>query len=761
MRGQQQRLGWWFSAVFVLWFLPANVAWGYFFDDRREMSLSGLAYSRGTMALANDRIGTHKGYYQIGNIVSHRSFLTLEWRHNIGRLTRSAPTVGPLFEFLNFDSFDYFLNVREEYEGAWDYGPQRIQRQLDGGGGTSFWNKYFGRQQPKYPGEFFRFNNFENLTSINYMEKKVNQLRLFEWYLNITKGPLFIRFGRQNLSWGETDGFRLLDQINPLDNLFGGSLVSLDERRIPLNMLRAQWSFGTIGPITDLTLEGFVSIDRRTAAQYTLNQGSFWNTPTNTSPVQVYRQACGGPLFGRKNVGPNDSETPGGLGTPCSVRAQGPHDRLADARGGGRITGTIHDFTFSIAHYYTWQDQATSEAGVLSPSAAHLAWDLGGATFTRLTGKPATKENNPWGANDPVVGAGGVTGGPGGSGTPAGGERNVWVPIREKRIQISGATLSFPVNALTGMFVGSDNPLYYLYTTFRSEAAYFRNVGLRSAFHDGDATTAFQRFLTLPLHQAGVRPADGNAFYNPQFLPGGRFSSEGNCTDSSGERGCRRGRMKSRDVWAFNVGLDHNQWILWINKQASIAFSVQLFKFHVMNNHRDFSSDTPAGLLNDVFATGVRPRFAAPTGPTTNRDKLLRAPLINAPGVPTPTVQGGNTGNRGQQCITRVGADGKRRTHPPCEYRGLLPVPNDQEITTFSASTTYMGGNLRPSFVMQYDWAGAWLMQPSMTWTFWDPFRVNVTYNWIEGRWTGGLAGGIGWLKAKDNIWIELQYQLY
>ena len=304
--------------------------------------------------------------------------------------------------------------------------------------------------------------------------------------------------------------------------------------------------------------------------------------------------------------------------------------------------------------------------------------------------------------------------------------------------------------------------MYYIYTTFRGEAAYFRNVGLRSAYHDGDATVAIQRFLTLPLHEAGVRPADGNAFYNPQFLPGGRFSSEGNCTDVYSTRGCRRGHMMSRDVYAFNIGLDHNQWILWINRQASITFSAQLFMFHVMNNKPNFSSDTPPGLLNDVFATGVRPRNAAPTGPTTNRDKLLRPPLIDAPGVPTPTTQGANTGNRGQQCITKVGPDGRtRRATPPCEFRGLIRVPTDQEITTFSATTTYMGGNLRPTFVMQYDWTGAWLIQPSLTWTFWDPFRVNVTYNWIEGRWDTGLAGGVGLLKAKDNIWIEFQYQLY
>src|SRR5712691_8530895 len=415
--------GWWFFAAVMVLLLPAATAWGYYFDDRREMSLSGFAYSRAVIATQADKIGTFKSFYQRGNIVSHRNFLTLEWRHNLNRVSRETPTAGPFFQFMNLDALDYYLNMRETYEGTWDYGTNKQQRQLEGGGKSTFFNKYFGVQREKYPGEFVRFANFEYLTSIHFMNKKINQLQLFEWYFNITKGPLFIRIGRQNLSWGETDAFRLLDQINPLDNLFGGFLVPLDERRVPLNMLRAQWSFGTIGPVSDLTLEGFVSPDRRTAADYALNQGSFWNTPTNTSQVEVFRTPCGGPYFHRRS--PNTFGNFPGNGVPCSVRALGPHNRLADSRGGVRLLGTIHDFTFSLASYYTWQDFATSEAGVLSPSPAHLAWDLSGPTFTALTGKAAIPANNPWGANDPVVGAGRVVGGPGGIGTPAGGERNI------------------------------------------------------------------------------------------------------------------------------------------------------------------------------------------------------------------------------------------------------------------------------------------------------------------------------------------------
>ena len=48
-RKQRQRWKCW-SAV-VVWWLLAAPAWGYYFDERREMALSGFAYSRATMAL--------------------------------------------------------------------------------------------------------------------------------------------------------------------------------------------------------------------------------------------------------------------------------------------------------------------------------------------------------------------------------------------------------------------------------------------------------------------------------------------------------------------------------------------------------------------------------------------------------------------------------------------------------------------------------------------------------------------------------------
>jgi hypothetical protein len=69
---------------------------------------------------------------------------------------------------------------------------------------------------------------------------------------------LALRWGRQFISWGETDGFRLLDVINPQDTQFSPpaapNLFNLDEARIPSWGLRALY---TIRPVTNTILEFF------------------------------------------------------------------------------------------------------------------------------------------------------------------------------------------------------------------------------------------------------------------------------------------------------------------------------------------------------------------------------------------------------------------------------------------------------------------------------------------------------------------------
>ncbi len=85
---------------------------------------------------------------------------------------------------------------------------------------------------------------------------------LRELYADIEWGNLFIRLGRQQLSWGKTDAFRLQDKLNPLDVGYNNVFPDLEERRIPMLALDAIYSFGDVGPFQDVSFEFAWIFDR-------------------------------------------------------------------------------------------------------------------------------------------------------------------------------------------------------------------------------------------------------------------------------------------------------------------------------------------------------------------------------------------------------------------------------------------------------------------------------------------------------------------
>jgi hypothetical protein len=301
-----------------------------------------------------------------------------------------------------------------------------------------------------------------------------------------------------------------------------------------------------------------------------------------------------------------------------------------------------------------------------------------------------------------MISSGANTTGRGGVGTIAGAERNVRSTINYERLQVTGGSLSFPVNALTGMFVGSDNPLYYIYTTFRSEVAFFQNVPTMRAYAHGDSTVAFDRFLGGALNADGV-----NAFAQNGAL--------------ANQAGSRTTHTTKRDYLAWNIGLDHNQWIHFLNPVNTFTFSAQQFWLNRNGQQVTFDQSANPSVLND--RDDIAGRIRRLQGPVTN------------PAV--ANVCGKGSGSR-RGC-------------------SLWEMPGQDWLTTFSVNTQYMGGNMRPSFTFFYDWSGSYLVQPGLDWTFWDPFRASVRYNYIEGRGNRGL----GLQNRKDSIWFELQYLLY
>lgn len=62
-----------------------------------------------------------------------------------------------------------------------------------------------------------------------------------EAHLTWTPGDFMFRVGKQIIGWGQTDGFRLMDQINPLDQARGFADVEFETTLIPIWLIRAEY----------------------------------------------------------------------------------------------------------------------------------------------------------------------------------------------------------------------------------------------------------------------------------------------------------------------------------------------------------------------------------------------------------------------------------------------------------------------------------------------------------------------------------------
>ncbi len=67
---------------------------------------------------------------------------------------------------------------------------------------------------------------------------------------------LVMRMGRQQVVWGRTDLFRVLDVINPVDYSIQNIYEELEDSRIPLGILTMEYQMGAIGPFTTLNVQG-------------------------------------------------------------------------------------------------------------------------------------------------------------------------------------------------------------------------------------------------------------------------------------------------------------------------------------------------------------------------------------------------------------------------------------------------------------------------------------------------------------------------
>ena len=303
-----------------LFLLLRGTAHGLFVDEAETLRFNGRVYNRNTFTLQDAGQSTKLQIpFRDGQMMQSRTFIQTELRHDLvdlvegryeGFLSFLQYPLRPL-QFLGPDDLSYFITYRGEYDGVWDYGPDVFSEKFPLLSDCAPITKSKQEHPRSFPG----------CTRLETRSRLRHRHRLFEVYLDFTKGPLFLRIGRQNLSWGETDAFRLLDNINPLDSSFGGFLVSLDERRVPLDMARVVYGLGSRGPFSELNLEAYGALDDAIAE-------------------------------------PVPTGSPWGVGNPPGIKGfvKKPARNFTDARGGVRVTATLGEFTLSAAHYYTFLD---------------------------------------------------------------------------------------------------------------------------------------------------------------------------------------------------------------------------------------------------------------------------------------------------------------------------------------------------------------------------------------------------------------------
>jgi len=339
MRAGRSGTGFRLGCTMLLLLAPVATARAISLDKEGDIKLSMRAYTNVRLGTeATDKLVTSVQdsqtfpYSPAGHVRQQRSLLDLELDHNLKSLISRGAGPFVLFDYLpfKFKTLSYHLEYRGEFDTIYDFGPDEY----------STAEQYYRIAPNPVTGN--QVNVPAERQRLRHVASTRN--RLFQAYVEGTVGNLFMRFGRQLLAWGETDGFRLLDNINPIDNGFGGFLISLDERRMPLDMLRLQYFIGQMGPISEAFVEAYGAIDTTVSWDPGIPNGSPWGLPNVNVPSPSSR----------------------------SFRYD-PTRTFDDARGGARLVFNAWDATFSVAQYWTNVD--TPGIQVLVPPGFPVSFD--------------------------------------------------------------------------------------------------------------------------------------------------------------------------------------------------------------------------------------------------------------------------------------------------------------------------------------------------------------------------------------------------
>ena len=248
---QSCRLVSWMGATLALVVLGASPAGAVFLDPDNGVELRFRGYAQLSVATQDSQDLVTDPPKFVGQMMQNRYFMNPELEFNF-------------LKWLDTDWFDE-LSMRFAawgfYDGIYDYGPAGYNERL---AESKFHADREGNPCPTCGYQTKARSNEEALAG----EAKRRdgrwiygrRVRLNEAYLNFAKGPLFVRLGRQAISWGEADTIGLLDANNPFDTtIVPGVFIDLDEARIPLWTGRATYKlFSNLGPFSSGFLDAYI-----------------------------------------------------------------------------------------------------------------------------------------------------------------------------------------------------------------------------------------------------------------------------------------------------------------------------------------------------------------------------------------------------------------------------------------------------------------------------------------------------------------------
>jgi hypothetical protein len=354
----------------------------------------------------------------------------------------------------------------------------------------------------------------------------------------IKDAPVSFRMGRQQVIWGESDTFRLMDIWNPLDVTWHFQQESWDNIRIPLWLGKGLWDIGDVGPLSNTFLEvvynpgdfhpginaGFLPQPWALPFPNALRAGQVQLSPQNGTLDHPTLDNSGiwlNPVFDLEGTSLRRGDfnrNPGGaseVGTRFhAVTPQGLEFSLNYLYGRGRGVGASSPFALKIKRIYTPKDPYTES---LHPT-GHYQRDINNPNISLDPSNPNVK---------------GV------------------IPI------IVDAEVMHP---------------------------YMHIFGLTGNYFEGDYTAAVFRFETAYAMGEPFQTTD------PSTLACITSTAQGKCWPRSHPLALGFSPLGyiQRDVWAGMVGFDRPTWIRFLNPKATWFLTGQFFWNYTTGGHVDW-----------------------------------------------------------------------------------------------------------------------------------------------------------------------------